>query len=46
MQHVINASDGTLVLAGKTITRVIEPKGHKMLHKHDFLWTGRTVRKP
>ena len=41
MQHVINASDGTMVIAGKTVSRVIEPKGHKMLHRHDLLWTGR-----
>lgn len=43
MQHVINASDDMLVMAGKTMSRLLEPKGHKMLHKHDFLWTGRTA---
>ena len=43
MQHVINGSNGDLVLAGRTVSRVIEPKGHKMLHRHDLLWTGRQV---
>lgn len=43
MEHVINGSSGPLVLAGRTASRVIQPKGHKMLHRHDLLWTGRTV---
>ena len=43
MQPVINGSNGDLVLAGRTVSRVIEPKGHKMLHRHDLLWTGRQV---
>lgn len=42
MQELINSSE-SMVLAGRTTTRVIQPKGHKMLHKYDFLWTSREV---
>ena len=42
MRELINSSE-SLVLAGRTMTRVIQPKGHKMLHKYDFLWTSREV---
>ena len=43
MGHIINGSGGGLELGGRTFSRVIQPKGHKMLQKHDLLWTGRVV---
>lgn len=43
MAAVINGSAGALVLAGRTVARSIQPKGHKMLHRSDLLWTGRAA---
>lgn len=43
LERAINASN-KFILSGRTKTRVIEPKGYKMLHKHDYLYTSREVR--
>lgn len=53
MEHVITAAatpsatandtPSVFTIAGRTVSRVIQPKGHKMLHKHTLLWTGRDV---